>query len=111
MSGIIGVAASRNARYSAFTERLANLEKPDGTKVVIKTGIDIAINRRDIVREAIACHDDWVFFVDDDMLFPPDHLERLLAHDLPAVGSLYLNRTPPFYVMAFGARGVDGGGQ
>ena len=52
LSGIIGVAASRNARYSTFTECLANLAKAAmAPGQSIKTGIDIATNRRDIVRE------------------------------------------------------------
>lgn len=104
MSGTIGVAASRNARFSAFTECLANLVKPPDTTVLIKTGIDIATNRRDIVRQALEDGDDWVLFVDDDMVFEPGHLLQLLSHDLPVVASLYINRTPPFYVMAFGKR-------
>jgi GT2 family glycosyltransferase len=104
MSGIIGVAASRNARYSAFTECLANLAKPTPTKVVVKTGIDVAINRRNIVREALEGSYEWVFFVDDDMVFPSHLLGELLDHELPIVASLYLNRVPPFYAMAFGEK-------
>lgn len=99
----------RNARFSKFTECLANLRKPEGTEVVIEMGIDIAINRRNIVRHALDKGCGWVFFVDDDMVFRPDHLERLLAHDVDVVASLYLNRVPPFYSVAYGMR-VDGGG-
>lgn len=101
MSLIVGISASENARYSQFTECLGNLDKPPDTKVVIRTGIDIGINRRDIVRQALEGSTEWVFFLDDDMLFPPDHLTRLLAHEVPVVASLYLNRKPPHYANAF----------
>jgi GT2 family glycosyltransferase len=112
MTGIIGVSASRNARYSAFTECLANLDKPQDTWTVVKTGIDIATNRRDIVRDALAeDHVEWVLFLDDDMVFGEDHLRQLLDHDLWIVASLYLNRTPPYYAMAFNERTIDNDGR
>lgn len=101
MSGVIGIAALEHARYSQFTECLGNLEKPPGAKVVTKTGIDIGINRRDIVRDALEADAEWVLFLDDDMLFPPDHLTRLLAHEQPVVASLYLTRKPPHYAVAY----------
>lgn len=107
--GIIGVAASRNARFSAFTECLANLDRPDGWEVMIKTGIEIGINRRNIVTRALEDDYEWVFFVDDDMVFPSNHLLKLLAHDLPVVASLYLNRTPPYGVMAYNSSEVING--
>lgn len=112
MSGLIGVAASRNARFSAFTECLANLVHPrGGAKVVIQTGIDIASNRRNIVRQALGENHDWVLFLDDDMVFSDYHLAVLLEHNLPVVASLYLNRNPPFYAMAFNERTIDSDGR
>ena len=41
MRGLIGVAALVQARYSAFAECLANLDKPRGTETAFRTGIDI----------------------------------------------------------------------
>jgi GT2 family glycosyltransferase len=101
MSVLIGISALEHARYTQFTECLGNLEKPPGSRVVTKTGIDIGINRRDIVREALEANAEWVFFLDDDMLFPPDHLTRLLAHEQPVVASLYLTRKPPHFAVAY----------
>lgn len=37
-----------------------------------------------------------ILFVDDDMVFAPDALRRLLAHDLPVVGGLCHNRRHPY---------------
>jgi GT2 family glycosyltransferase len=109
---LVGVSASRNARYSAFTECLANLyDLPPGSTVVIETGIDIAANRRNIVRQALDEDYGYVFFVDDDMVFPSWHVEGLLMHNVPVVASLYLNRTPPYYAMAFNERTIDSDGR
>lgn len=110
MSGIIGVSASEMARFSQFTSCLANLDKPPGTVVQFETGIDIAINRRAIVRSALESNAEWVWFVDDDMLFPPDHLMRLLSHEKDVVASLYMNRKPPFYPVAFNRKTVTENG-
>jgi hypothetical protein len=38
---------------------------------------------------------DWLLFIDSDMTFPPDSLERLLAHDKDVVGAIYVKRVPP----------------
>ena len=101
MSGLIGVSALPQARYSTFSECLANLWTAGGAETVFRTGIDIGANRNSIVRQALAEDRDWVFFVDDDMVFANDHLSRLLAHHQPVVASLYLNRKPPFYPVAY----------
>lgn len=110
MSGVIGVAAAELGRYSQFTSCLANLEKPKGTTVVFEVGIDVAVNRNNIVREAIAREAPWVFFVDDDMLFGPDHLTRLLAHEKPIVSSLYFNRKPPYFPVAYNRQSTNAEG-
>lgn len=109
MSGLIGVSASVQARYSAFTECLANVIKEQDDLVVFATGIDIGANRNAIAYRALLEQRDWVWFVDDDMVFSKDHLTRLIQHNQPVVASLYLNRKPPFYPVAYNSMTlVDG---
>lgn len=108
MSVLIGVSALIQARYSAFSECLANLDETP-KEVLFATGIDIGANRNRIVRHALSGDYSHVWFVDDDMIFPKDHLLRLLAHNQPVVASLYLNRKPPFYPVAYNSMTlVDG---
>lgn len=99
--GIVAVCCAELARFSSFSECLANLEKPPGTEVLYRTGMNVALNRKSIASYAVDNDYEWVWFVDDDMLFEPFHLMRLLDHNLPVVASLYMNRNPPFYAMAF----------
>ena len=40
---------------------------------------------------------DAILWIDHDMLFPPDAFARLNAHQVPVVGALYRNRTPPHF--------------
>lgn len=76
---------------------------------MISTGIDIGANRNGIVRRALEGGFAWVWFVDDDMTFGPGHLNQLLDHRQLVVASLYLNRKPPYYPMAFNqSEVVDG---
>ena len=111
MTGVVGVACSDLGRFSQFSECLANLQKPDGLTVVkFEVGIDVAVNRRNVVRFALEKEADWVWFVDDDMLFAPDHLMKLLAWNQPVVASLYLNRKPPYYPVAYNRRFIQENG-
>ena len=109
--GVVGVACAELGRYSQFSECLANLVQPEDTTVKFEVGIDVAVNRRNIVRFALDREAEWVWFVDDDMLFAPGHLTGLLAHGQPIVASLYLNRKPPYYPVAYNRKfvGPDGG--
>jgi len=71
------------------------------SETMIATGIDIGANRNAIVRRALSERFSHVWFVDDDMTFGPEHLMLMTTHDRPVVASLYLNRKPPHYAMAF----------
>jgi hypothetical protein len=42
-----------------------------------------------------------VFFLDDDVLVPPDGLLRLLAHDVPIVSGFYVERAAPHFPVAY----------
>jgi len=54
--------------------------------LVATKGFNIAENRNYCVVQAIKNASDYIFWVDDDMVFPEDTLERLLAHKKDIVG-------------------------
>lgn len=67
----------------------------------------VEIARNEIVGRAFAVNDaakadpsipriTHLLWIDDDMVFKPDALQRLLAHDLPIVGGLCHNRRAPY---------------
>lgn len=41
---------------------------------------------------------EWIFWLDDDMVFPHDTLIRLLRHNKDIVGATYCRRSPPYDV-------------
>lgn len=105
MPGIIGIA-TRTYMPSWTLGYYSHLIKPDGTRLVMCEGSAIHGQRNRICRQRTP-QDEWVFFMDDDMVLEPDTLVRLLAHNVPIVGGLYLTRHPP-YISAAGWKNPDG---
>jgi len=70
----------------------------------------IDISRDKAVRMAIQLGARWIFFLDADVIPPPDVLPRLMAHKQPIVSGLYVRRhMPPFNEMLkFRTDGVAG---
>src|SRR3990167_7699081 len=72
---------------------LLNIEKVGELYPIIATeGYTISENRNYIVAQAIKAKCDYLLFVDDDMIFPPDTLKRLLAHGKDIIGVLSNSR-------------------
>lgn len=57
--------------------------------IVSTRGFNTSENRNYIAAQAIKNNCTHLFFVDDDMTFQPDTLDRLLAHDKDIVGAVY----------------------
>jgi 2-polyprenyl-3-methyl-5-hydroxy-6-metoxy-1,4-benzoquinol methylase len=53
--------------------------------------------RNQLVDAAIGAGFDWILMLDDDMVVPPDLVQRLLAHDKDVCGALYFQRGGSFH--------------
>lgn len=60
------------------------------------SGANIARNRNIGVENAKEAGADWLFFVDDDMVFDPDAIDRLVKHRLDVVSGLCVRKTWPY---------------
>jgi hypothetical protein len=70
--------------------RLTALSQPH---ILISTkGFNTAENRTWLTVQAINANCTHILFVDDDMIYPEDTLEKLLAHDKDIIGGLYKTR-------------------
>ena len=96
-AGTVAVAADETGRYTRFMISMQGLVCPPGTRVLWQLGSDVAGSRN---RCAAAFEGDWLWFIDDDHLFNPDLLGRLLAHDVDIVAPLVLRRVKPFATVA-----------
>lgn len=107
-SGVIGVIADHASRYTWFHSSLAELDKPEGTKIEWRIGANRGESRNSLVRQCLDERRDWVFFVDDDECFPPDVLTKLLAHEQPVVSALILQRGMPYLPTCYATFNADG---
>ena len=62
---------------------------------VLKISCDVVANRTALVQEAIDKGATHILFVDSDMQFPSDTLEKMLAHNKDIVGVEYNKRKFP----------------
>lgn len=56
----------------------------------------VANARNNCVTGAQSVKAAYLMFIDSDMVFPPETIDRLLAHDKDIVGATYVRRGPPF---------------
>ncbi len=108
MSGTVAVVANDLARYSLFSVSLTQLKSPPNTRLDWGLSTDIAAARNMVVKRALDEGSEWVFFMDDDHVFPADALMRLLNHDVDMACSLYLRRSGGFNPVAASQRTEDG---
>jgi hypothetical protein len=107
MSGLVGVIANDTGRYSLFTFCLTMLRKPVNTPIQPALTSDRILGRNKLAKIAQEQGAEWLLFLDDDHVFPPDLLLRLLAHEEMIVGSLYLQRMLPFAPVCFAEKTED----
>lgn len=102
MKIFIGMPCNRSVKPKTV-ESIVNMVARGGHefKIVIATeGYTIAENRSYLVAQAKGY--DYLLFIDDDMIFPPDTLEKLLAHKKEIVGVLSFSRmNPPVCTVEF----------
>jgi len=101
MKVIIGVPTGEYARRADFYDYFNTLVKPEGTLLMLSHGQSPATNRNLVIQAALDNDCTHVFFLDDDMVFGPDVLTRLLDHDKDVVSGLYLMRNYPHYPVLF----------
>lgn len=108
MSGAIGLIAPDTSRYTMFWISMSSLERPVNTIPCWSVTSDRILGRNSCVEQALDKGAEWLMFLDDDHVFGPALLKRLLSHDVPVVGALYLQRQMPFQPVAYEYKTEDG---
>jgi hypothetical protein len=108
VTGVIGISSPLIGRYTPFYPILMAVDTPQD--VMISHGISpVAVrNRNKVTAEALNLGAEWVWYVDDDQVFVPDTLTRLLARNVDVVSGLYLQRSLPFGPHMYGSENPDG---
>lgn len=92
-----------------FAQCLATLGKVDKTIVAFQIGSLVYTSRNDLVQIAIKQGCDYIFWLDSDMMFPPDALVRMfksLEHG-DIVSGLYFRRVAPFTPVIYDKLDID----
>lgn len=92
-----------------FAQCLATLGKVDKTIVAFQIGSLVYTSRNDLVQIAIKQGCDYIFWLDSDMMFPPNVLTRMfedLKHG-DIVSGLYFRRVAPFTPVIYDKLDID----
>lgn len=61
----------------------------------------VVVARSGLAQYALDNCFDYILYIDDDHIWPPDVIHRLLSHNVRAVSALYYRRMPPYGPVAF----------
>lgn len=101
MEKIVNIATPHNGDIEAqYVGHLINMlqSSPYAVKVNLRCGCYVAKNRNALLDK---CDADYLFFIDSDMAFPPDVLNKLMALDKDIAGALYFHRNPPHIPLVY----------
>lgn len=83
-----------------FCQSLALLQRAGDTMIGFEVGSLVYHARNNLARQAIRSEADWVLWLDSDMVFAPDTLQRMLKvcqdNDIDFLTALCFRRKPPY---------------
>lgn len=105
----IGIPSNRGFRprtVQSLVEMIAH-SKLDYSFFFPTEGYNTAENRNQSVAQAINARCSHILISDDDMVYPPDALEKLLACGKDIIGALYsVRRLPRAFVIGYSEDGI-----
>lgn len=106
--GVVGISSPESSRHALFYSSLTNVAKPPHTALAHAIGSSISKNRNTIAEQALTYGAEWIWYVDDDQIFPPDTLLKLLARNRSVVSGLYLQREAPYVPQMYDREETNG---
>lgn len=95
-----------------FCQSLALLKSVEDCTLAMKAGSLIYAARNDLATRAIQMDADYVFWLDSDMVFQPDTLERMMKtireNDIDILTGLYFRRVAPYSPVLFDKLEIHG---
>lgn len=87
--------------HATFAQSLASLNKVGQCAVAFNACSLIYDSRNKLAAKAMKDEFDYVLWLDSDMVFSPDILEKLVADDKDIVSGLYFRRSHPYSPVIF----------
>ena len=102
--GLVGISSSTMGRYREFDITLGRVTIPRGSIVSWQIGLYLALNYNNLCRELLKNKElEWLWILNDDHVFKPDILTRLLERNVDIVMPLCLKRSGPFQPVIYEA--------
>lgn len=95
MKLLVGLSTGEYVRNASFIPSFIGLLRPEGSFTMTVHGQSPATSRNMIIKRALENDCTHIFFMDDDMILPPDTLLKLIEHKKDIVSALYLLRSFP----------------
>lgn len=92
---VLTAILTRESAASQWASGLRRLSLPPGLEPILISGRPYDDARNHAAQLAIEEKCSWLFFIDDDVVPPPDAFFKLSAHKKDIVSGLYLRRHPP----------------
>lgn len=105
---LAGAPCGKTPVCDGFYDCFYGLILPEGSKIQRAKGGSVPQNLNALVDIALGDKHDYIFIVEDDSMFAPDSVLRLLAHDKDVVTGLCLARFPPFNPYVYGGLDEEG---
>jgi GT2 family glycosyltransferase len=100
MSTVFIAVPSMDTLPALFCQSLALLQRAGDTKIGFEVGSLVYNARNNLARQAIKEEADWVLWLDSDMVFGPDLLQRMMKvcteNDIEFLTALCFRRKPPY---------------
>lgn len=97
---ILIAVPSMDSVPAVFAQSLAMLKKVGNCAVAFQVGSLVYESRNDLAKYAVQSEADYVLWLDSDMMFEPELLEKMMAtlqeHDLDILSGIYYRRRNPF---------------
>lgn len=101
MKVLIVRSSGETPRFTEHYNSVDRLVTPPGTETLPVGSSSPAKNRNIAIKAALeAGNYTHIFFVDDDQVFHPDTLMRLLSHNVDIVSGMYCMKVEPFPIIA-----------
>lgn len=108
MSVLLAMAAGETSRFTSANATVVNLEKPEGSSFMPCIGLSVPENLNAAATAFLHSTHEWLFLLNDDQVYGPTTLMRLIAHDRPVVTGLTTGRMFPFVPAIYGPQRADG---
>jgi hypothetical protein len=79
---------------SEWAMKLREIQFPAGTQLFMSRGMPIDVTRETMVKSALDQGFEWIFFLDSDVILPPNAFENLFSHHLPIINGMYKAKKP-----------------